>query len=119
MGYGNLGAHRDWGFAGDYVEGMWKMLQQEKPDDYIIATGEPHTLKEVLDEVFGYLDLDWHNYVEIDPRYFRATESTAMIGDSTKARTTLEWQPQTSFRELARIMTDADMAASQKLSTTN
>ena len=106
---GNLNAKRDWGFAGDYVEAMWLILQQDKPDDYVIATGETHSVREFLDEVFGYLDLDWHEFVEIDSRYFRPTEVDFLLGDSSKARKVLKWEPKVKFRELARIMVDADM----------
>ncbi len=106
---GNLEAKRDWGFAGDYVEAMWRMLQQEKPDDYVVATGECHSVREFLGEVFGYLDLDWQRHVEIDPRYFRPSEVDLLQGDASKARRVLEWQPRVGFRELARMMTDADM----------
>jgi GDPmannose 4,6-dehydratase len=106
---GNLDAKRDWGFAGDYVETMWLMLQQEKSDDYVIATGETHSVKEFLDEVFGYLDLDWQNYVEIDPRYYRPSEVDFLQGDASKARKLLKWEPKVTFKELAKMMVDADM----------
>jgi GDPmannose 4,6-dehydratase len=106
---GNLEAKRDWGFAGDYVEAMWLMLQQDKPDDYIVATGESHSVKEFVDEVFSYLDLDWHKYVEIDPRYLRPSEVDYLQGDASKAKKVLKWEPKVTFKELARIMTDADM----------
>ena len=106
---GNLDAKRDWGFAGDYVETMWLMLQQEKGDDYVIATGETHSVKEFLDEVFSYLDLDWKKYVEIDPRYYRPTEVDFLQGDSSKARKILNWEPKVTFKELAKMMVDADM----------
>src|SRR3954447_5431360 len=105
---GNLDAKRDWGFAGDYVEAMWLMLQQETPDDYVIATGETHSVREFLDEVFGILDLDWHKHVEIDPRYFRPAEVDLLLGDSTKARTALGWKPKITFKALAKMMTEAD-----------
>jgi len=106
---GNLDARRDWGFAGDYVEAMWLMLQQDAPDDYVVATGENHSVREFLDEVFGYLDLDWKEYVEKDPKYFRPTEVDVLLGNPAKAKKELGWQPRVSFRELARMMTDADM----------
>jgi GDPmannose 4,6-dehydratase len=106
---GNLDAKRDWGFAGDYVETMWLMLQQDKPDDYVIATGQTHSVREFLDEVFGYLDLDWQKYVEIDPRYYRPTEVDFLQGDSSKAKKVLKWKPKVTFKELAKMMTDADM----------
>lgn len=111
---GNLEAKRDWGFAGDYVQAMWLMLQQDNPDDYVIATGETHSVREFLDEVFGYLDLDWHDYVEIDPRYFRPTEVDFLQGDASKARKVLGWQPRITFKELARMMTDADMKIAEQ-----
>ena len=106
---GNLDAKRDWGFAGDYVESMWLMLQQDKADDYLIATGETRSVREFLDEVFGYLDLDWQKYVEIDPRYFRPTEVDVLQGDASKAKKVLKWEPRVTFEELARMMVDADM----------
>ncbi len=114
---GNLDAKRDWGFAGDYVETMWLMLQQKRSDDYVIATGESHSVREFLDEVFGYLDLDWHKYVEIDPRYYRPTEVDYLQGDPSKAEKVLGWQPKVTFKELAKLMTDADMklAESEKI----
>lgn len=106
---GNLEAKRDWGFAGDYVEAMWLMLQQDEPDDYVIATGETHSVRDLLDEAFGYLGLDWQAHVEIDPRYFRPAEVDLLIGDASKARRKLGWQPRVSFRELVRMMVDEDM----------
>ncbi len=106
---GNLEAKRDWGFAGDYVEANWLMLQQDKPDDYVVATGESHSVREFVDEVFSYLDLDWQKYVEIDQRYFRPTEVDYLQGDASKAKKVLKWEPRVTFKELARIMTDADM----------
>ncbi len=114
---GNLDAKRDWGYAKDFVESMWLMLQQEKPDDYVIATGESHSVREFLDEVFGYLGLDWHKYVEIDPRYYRPAEVDCLQGDPSKAKKMLGWQPKVTFRELAKLMTDADMklAESEKI----
>ena len=97
---GNLDARRDWGFAGDYVEAMWLMLQQEKPDDYVIATGESHSVREFLQEAARLLDLDWERHVEIDPRYFRPAEVDVLQGDSTKARKALGWKPRVTFKEL-------------------
>ena len=111
---GNLDAKRDWGFAGDFVEAMWLMLQQKKADDYIIATGETHSVREFLDEVFGCLDLDWQKYVEIDQKYFRPTEVDILQGDAGKAKKLLEWQPKITFRELAKLMTDADMKLAER-----
>jgi len=114
---GNLDAKRDWGFAGDYVEAMWLMLQHDEPNDYVVATGETHSVREFLDEVFGYLDLDWQQYVDIDPRYFRPSEVDLLLGDSSKVRKVLQWKPKTTFEELAGMMTDADMkiAADEKI----
>lgn len=106
---GNLDAKRDWGYAKDYVEGMWLMLQQEKPDDYVLATGETHSVREFLDEAFGYVGLDWKKYVEIDPRYFRPTEVDLLVGDATKARKVLGWEPKLSFKELIRLMVREDL----------
>jgi len=111
---GNLEAKRDWGYAGDYVEAMWLMLQHEKPDDYVVATGENHSVKEFVEEVFGYLDLDWQQYVEIDRRYFRPSEVDFLLGDAGKAKKILNWEPKITFKELARIMTDADMKIAQR-----
>jgi GDPmannose 4,6-dehydratase len=105
---GNLEAKRDWGFAGDYVEAMWLMLQQEKPEDYVIATGETHSVREFLDEVFGYLSLDWKKHVETDPRYFRPAEVDLLLGDAAKAKKALNWTPKITFKALAKMMTDAD-----------
>ena len=107
---GNLNAKRDWGFAGDYVEAMWLMLQQAKPDDYVIATGQTHAVREFLDEAFDHVGLNWKKYVEIDKRYFRPTEVDCLIGDSTKARKQLKWKPTVDFKQLVRMMVDADMA---------
>ncbi len=106
---GNLEAERDWGFAGDYVEANWLMLQQDKPDDYVVATGETHSVREFVEEVFSYLDLDWQKYVEIDQRYFRPSEVDYLQGDASKAKKVLKWEPKVTFKELARMMTDADM----------
>jgi GDPmannose 4,6-dehydratase len=106
---GNLDAKRDWGYAGDYVEAMWLMLQQAEPDDFVIATGETHSVRDFLDEAFGYIGLDWNKYVEIDPRYYRPTEVDVLLGDSSKARKKLGWQPKVRFQELVRMMIDADL----------
>lgn len=106
---GNLDAKRDWGFAGDYVEAMWLMLQQEKADDFVIATGKTYSVREFLDEVFGCLDLDWQKFVEIDPRYFRPTEVDLLLGDATKAKNILNWQPKVDLKGLAKMMVDCDM----------
>lgn len=105
---GNLDASRDWGFAGDYVEAMWLMLQQDKAEDYVIATGETYTVRQFLDEVFGHLGLDWHKYVEVDPRYFRPAEVDFLLGDASKARKQLGWTPKVSMKQLAAMMTESD-----------
>jgi GDPmannose 4,6-dehydratase len=105
---GNLDAKRDWGFAGDYVEAMWRMLQLEKPDDFIVATGESHTVAEFLGLAFSTLDLDWRDHVEFDPRYLRPTEVDHLQGDATKARAALAWEPKVSFPELVRMMAKSD-----------
>lgn len=107
---GNLDAKRDWGFAGDYVEAMWKMLQVDEPDDYVVATGETHSIKEFLTEAFSYKGLDWQDYVEIDQRYFRPTEVDLLIGDASKAKEKLGWEPKTKFVDLVKMMVDADCA---------
>ena len=105
---GNLDAKRDWGFAGDYVEAMWLMLQQDEPSDYVIATGETHSVREFVEEVFGLLNLDWEKYVAIDSRYFRPAEVDILLGDATKAREGLGWKPRVTFKALARMMTGHD-----------
>ena len=107
---GNIDAARDWGFAKEYVEAMWLMLQQDSPDDFIIATGTLHTIREFLDEAFGYVGLDWHKYVKHDPKLIRPTEVELLVGDPSKAKQKLGWQSQTSFRDLVRIMIEADLA---------
>ena len=106
---GNLEARRDWGYAPDYVEAMWMMLQQNEPDDYVIGTGETHSVKEFLEEVFKYAGLDWKEYVEIDPRYFRPTEVERLLADASKAKEVLGWEPRISFKELVKIMVDSDI----------
>jgi len=107
---GNLDAQRDWGFAGDYVEAMWLMLQQDRPDDYVIATGESHSVREVLDVAFGTLGLDWQKFVETDSRYLRPTEVDHLRGDASKAAATLGWNPRVRFRELIEMMVRSDEA---------
>jgi len=111
---GNLDAKRDWGYAGDFIEAMWLMLQQNEPQDYVVATGETHSVREFLDEVFGCLDLDWNKYVQIDPRYLRPTEVDLLLGDSAKAKKVLNWKPKVTFKALARMMTDADMQLAER-----
>ena len=111
---GNLDAKRDWGFAKEYVEAMWLMLQQEQPDDYVIATGETHSVREFLEVAFAHLGLDWQQYVEIDPRYYRPAEVDLLIGDASKAQKKLGWQPKTKFVELVKLMVDADVELLRK-----
>jgi len=111
---GNLDAKRDWGFAGDYVEAMWLMLQQEAPGDFVIATGETHSVKDFLNEAFNYAGLDWKKHVEIDQRYIRPTEVDYLLGDSSKAQSILKWKPKVSFDDLIRMMVDADMKKVQE-----
>jgi GDPmannose 4,6-dehydratase len=106
---GNLDAKRDWGFAKEYVEAMWLMLQQEQPDDYVVATGETHSVREFLEESFSYAGLDWKKYVELDPRYLRPSEVDLLIGDASKAKRQLNWEPKVKFKELVRLMVDADV----------
>jgi GDPmannose 4,6-dehydratase len=108
---GNLEAMRDWGYAPDYTLAMWMMLQASEPDDYVVATGETHSVKEFLEVAFNYAGLDWDEYVEIDPRYFRPSEVDVLLGDASKARQKLGWRPTVEFEELVRLMVDADMAA--------
>ena len=105
---GNLEAKRDWGFARDYMEGAWRMLQADEPDDYILATGETPSVRELLDEAFGYVDLDWHDFVKVDERYFRPSEVDLLLGDASKAKDKLGWEPSVRFAELVRMMVDHD-----------
>jgi len=111
---GNLDAKRDWGYAKDYVEAMWLMMQAEKSDDYVIATGETHSVKEFVQEVFSYLDMDWKEFVQIDPWYYRPSEVDFLQGDSTKARRELGWEPKVGFRELVRLMVDHDLGIAKE-----
>ncbi len=108
---GNLEARRDWGYAPDYVRAMWLMLQQDTPDDYVIATGETHSVREFVEEAFGYVGLDWREYVVEDPRFYRPAEVDLLVGDASKARQVLGWEPSVSFQELVRLMVDADLEA--------
>jgi GDPmannose 4,6-dehydratase len=108
---GNLDAKRDWGYAPDYVEAMWRMLQHDTPDDFVIATGETHSVREFLEAAFGHAGLDWEEHVEIDPRYFRPSEVDVLLGDASKAKEKLGWEPTVRFEELVRIMVDTDMQA--------
>lgn len=107
---GNLEAKRDWGFAGDYVEAMYLMMQADKPDDFVVATGETHTIKELCEEAFEYVGLDWNDHVVIDNRFIRPTETGPLIGNPDKAKKILGWTPKTNFQELVRIMVDAHLA---------
>ena len=107
---GNMEARRDWGYAPDYVRAMWMMLQQDVPDDYVIGTGEAHSVREFLDLAFSHAHLDWHEFVEIDPRYFRPAEADHLLADASKARRVLGWQPSVTFKDLVRIMVEADLA---------
>lgn len=111
---GNLEAKRDWGFAGDFVKAMWLMLQQENPDDYVIATGEQHSVKEFLEAAFDAVNLDWRNYVEIDPRYYRPAEVDSLLGDASKARKVLGWEPAVRFNDLVQIMVEHDMKLAEE-----
>ncbi len=109
LALGNLDARRDWGYAKEYVEGMWKMLQKDRPDDYVLATGETHSVREFLEAVFGYLNLTWQDYVEIDSRLFRPTEVDLLQGNAQKAKDVLGWEPKVKFAELARLMVEAEL----------
>jgi GDPmannose 4,6-dehydratase len=115
---GNLDARRDWGYAPDYVHAMWLMLQQPAPDDYVIATGEAHSVREFLEAAFSHVGLEWERYVRIDPRYYRPTEVDLLIGDATKARNALGWSPSVRFKELVALMVDADLRLRQPLDET-
>lgn len=108
---GNLDSKRDWGYAKDYVKAMWLMLQHDKPDDYVVATGETYSIRQFLDKAFEYVNLDWHEYVEFDERYLRPAEVELLIGDSTKARKNLGWEPSVTFEELVHLMVDSDIKA--------
>lgn len=108
---GNLKSKRDWGYAPEYVEAMWRILQQDDPDDYVIGTGETHTVEEFVAEAFAYVGRDWRDYVEIDPKYFRPLEVDALLANAEKARTKLDWTPKVTFKDLVRIMVDADLEA--------
>ena len=114
---GNLDSQRDWGFAKDYVEGMWLMLQYDQAEDFVFATGKPHSIRQFLDFTFRYLDLNWNDYVEIDPRYLRPTEVNLLKGDYSKAKAKLGWEPKTNCRELAEIMVDHDLELARNEAT--
>ena len=111
---GNLDAKRDWGYAKDYVEGMWLILQHDEPDDFVLATGETYTIRQFLDYTFQYLELDWNDYVEIDPRYFRPTEVDLLLGDCSKAKDKLGWIAKTSCKDLAELMVDHDLVLARQ-----
>ncbi|QDV16037.1 GDP-mannose 4,6-dehydratase [Gimesia panareensis] len=111
---GNIDAKRDWGFAGDYVEAMWLILQQENPDDFVIGTGETHSVREFLEAAFGAVDLDWRKYVEIDPQFYRPAEVELLCADPSKAREKLKWEPRVTFEELARLMVEADLKRAEQ-----
>ena len=117
---GNLDSKRDWGYAKEYVEAMWLMLQADEPSDFVVATNETHTIREFLEAAFLHLDLDWQNHVEIDPRYFRPTEVNLLLGDYSKARDVLGWEPKTTFSQLSELMTEADwnLAKEERFSRT-
>jgi GDPmannose 4,6-dehydratase len=114
---GNLDAKRDWGHARDYVEVMWRMLQAKEPDDFVVATGEAHSVREFVEATFGYIDLDWQDYVEVDPRYLRPTEVNHLLGNPAKASRILGWKPQVTFDELVRVMVDHDLEAARQEQT--
>ena len=111
---GNLDARRDWGFAGDYVEAMWAMLQQDSPDDYVIGTGESHSVREFAETAFAHVGLDWRDYVKVDPRYYRPAEVDDLRADASKAKRVLGWEPRVSFGKLVTMMVDSDVAALQR-----
>jgi len=116
---GNLDAKRDWGYAKEYVEAMWLMLQQDKPDDYVIATGETHSVGQFLEEAFSYAGLDWRKHVEIDPKYYRPAEIDLLVGDAGKAKKKLGWEAKTKFKSLVRLMMEADVCLAQKQASAN
>jgi GDPmannose 4,6-dehydratase len=109
LSLGNLDAHRDWGFAGDYVRAMWLMLQQERADDYVISTGESHSVRELVEVAFGHVGLEWQKFVRLDPKLLRPAEVDHLVGDCSKARNTLAWAPEVDFAGLVRMMVDADV----------
>ena len=111
---GNLDAKRDWGYAGDYVKAMWLMLQQDEPDDYVVGTGSTHSVRELCEVAFGYLGLDWRDHVVVDPKFLRPADVDFLVGDATKARTKLGWEPTVTFEELIQMMVDADLEALKK-----
>ena len=114
LGMGNLDSKRDWGYAGDYVKAMWLMLQQDEPDDYVVGTGRTHSVRELCEVAFGYLDLDWRDHVVMDPRFLRPADVDFLVADAAKARTKLGWEPAVTFEELIQMMVDADLEALKK-----
>ncbi len=106
---GNLEARRDWGYAGDYVKAMWMMLQQDEPDDYVIATGETHSVRELCEVAFGHVGLDYRDFVDVDKRFYRPAEVDLLVGDASKARRVLGWEPTVTFEDLVKMMVDADL----------
>jgi len=111
---GHLDARRDWGFAGDYVDAMWRMLQEERPSDFVIATGRTHSIRDLLDVAFGHLDLDWHDWVVQDPALMRPAEVELLLGDAARAREVLDWVPTTTFEQLVAMMVDSDLATESR-----
>jgi GDPmannose 4,6-dehydratase len=111
---GNLEAKRDWGYARDYVEAMWRILQQDQPGDYVVATGETHSVREFCEEAFGCVGLDWKDFVKVDSKYFRPAEVDLLLGDASKARRELGWQPRVTFKDLAKLMVEADLESAGK-----
>jgi GDPmannose 4,6-dehydratase len=111
---GNLDAMRDWGFAGDYIQAAWRMLQQDKPDDYVVATGQKHSVRELVELAFSRAGLDWQKHVVTDPKLFRPAEVNTLCGDASKARRVLGWAPKVSFAELIRMMVDADLERARR-----
>ena len=107
---GNLESKRDWGFAGDYVEGMWKIMQAKTPDDFVLATGETHTIRELCNEAFRYVGLNYEDFVTVDKRFIRPTETGPLVGNPAKAKKILQWEPKTKFKELVKMMVDANVA---------
>ena len=114
LGMGNLDSKRDWGYAGDYVKAMWLMLQQDEPDDYVVGTGRTHSVRELCEVAFGYLDLDWQDHVVVDPKFLRPADVDFLVADAAKARTKLGWEPAVTFEELIQMMVDADLEALKK-----
>jgi GDPmannose 4,6-dehydratase len=116
---GNLDAQRDWGYAKEYVDAMWLMLQQDEPDDYVIATGKTYSVEKFVAEAFSCVGLDWREFIEIDPKYYRPAEVDCLIGDPTKARNNLGWQAETQFKDLVRLLVDADLELARREAHTN